>query len=154
MAKIWLISNKKTAWWFVLAVFLFILDRFLKNLALAGADYDILGRVLRFSFAANHGIAFSIPLGGFFLNSLIGLILVFLAVFMVKSWQEAKFLEAGALMLVFLGALSNLYDRFSLGFVVDYWDLAYFSVFNLADVLIFYGLAWYSWLKLKEKAKR
>jgi signal peptidase II len=45
-----------------------------------------------------------------------------------------------ALFLAFLGAFSNLYDRLHYGYVIDYFDLKYFTVFNLSDVMIIIGI--------------
>ena len=40
------------------------------------------------------------------------------------------------LFFTILGASSNFYDRLKYGFVVDYLDLKYFTVFNVADAMI------------------
>ncbi len=37
------------------------------------------------------------------------------------------------------GAISNIIDRLSYGYVIDYLSLRYFTVFNLADVMISSG---------------
>lgn len=37
---------------------------------------------------------------------------------------------------IIIGALSNFLDRLKYGYVVDYLDLKWFTVFNLADALI------------------
>ena len=42
--------------------------------------------------------------------------------------------------LIFGGALSNLYDRIFLGYVVDYIDLRVWPVFNLSDTCITIGI--------------
>jgi hypothetical protein len=39
-------------------------------------------------------------------------------------------------VLVLIGAISNLYDRLSYSYVIDYLDLKYFTVFNVADAMI------------------
>jgi signal peptidase II len=39
------------------------------------------------------------------------------------------------------GATSNLIDRFRHGAVIDFIDLGFWPVFNLADVAIVFGLA-------------
>ena len=41
--------------------------------------------------------------------------------------------------LIIFGAVSNLYDRLKYGFVIDYFDLKYFTIFNIADAMIFFG---------------
>ncbi len=46
-----------------------------------------------------------------------------------------------AIMLIGVGALSNLLDRFFVGGVIDYWSLFQYSTFNLADLEISLGVA-------------
>ena len=41
---------------------------------------------------------------------------------------------------ILFGAISNILDRFSYGYVVDYLELKYFTVFNLADMMISGGV--------------
>lgn len=43
------------------------------------------------------------------------------------------------LMLIFSGALSNIIDRLYFGCVIDFIDLKFWPVFNLADVYITIG---------------
>jgi signal peptidase II len=45
-----------------------------------------------------------------------------------------------ALGLVFAGAVGNLIDRIHLGYVVDFIDLTYWPVFNIADSSVTVGL--------------
>jgi signal peptidase II len=123
-----------------LAVFLLFTDRYLKHLVSAKYDYKIFGDWFQLDFAANYGIAFSLPLGGQALNWLVLVILfglVYFAYISLKRGSSGLFL---AIFAIFLGATSNLYDRLSHGYVIDYFDLKYFTVFNLADVMIFFGV--------------
>jgi signal peptidase II len=126
-----------------LAVIFFVgLDRFLKSLALASQEQqaNLLGQVLRFGFKANYYIAFSLPLAGRLLVITIGLIvvvLIFLAIYCYQRRADAKLLP---LSLIILGAGSNLFDRARFGYVIDYLDLRYFTIFNLADALIVVGV--------------
>jgi signal peptidase II len=43
------------------------------------------------------------------------------------------------------GAVSNIYDQLSRGAVLDFLDLGWWPVFNLADVAITLGVATASW---------
>ena len=43
---------------------------------------------------------------------------------------------AGCLTILLFGAISNIIDRIRLGFVIDYIDLKYFTIFNIADIMI------------------
>jgi signal peptidase II len=151
MANIWLNSNKKTASVLAVAVFLFVLDRYLKSLAFANFSYNIIGEWLKFSFMQNYGIAFSLPLGGILLNFLIGGIILGLLVWAGKSHKEAKMSQFYAILGIATGAASNLFDRLAYGYVVDYLDLRYFTIFNLADAIIICGVVWLIWLGVDKK---
>lgn len=101
---------------------------------------DFFYGILQFNFAENYGIAFGIGL-----NSIIILLLIFIALIiivhaLIKAYLETDFILITSLTLIFAGALSNLVDRFTHGFVIDYIDLKYFTVFNLADVMITMGV--------------
>jgi len=56
--------------------------------------------------------------------------------------------------LLFGAGLSNIYDRFAHGGVVDYvdWHCGFdFAVFNFADVTIDAAVVWILWLNFKQK---
>lgn len=150
MAKISQKINKEAAITGILAVFLLLTDRYLKSLAMANFSQNIFGEWLQFNFAPNFGIAFSIPLGGMFLNVFIALIVIALAAWGIVLYGEAKISELMAVMAIILGAISNLADRLAYGYVIDYLDLRYFTVFNLADVLICVGAGWVVWHGLEK----
>jgi signal peptidase II len=70
--------------------------------------------------------------------------LIALVVFIWMMREKAR-LELFALALVLGGALGNIYDRFTRGFVVDYADLHFgefrpFLIFNIADAAITIGV--------------
>lgn len=142
MARNWLSLNKKTAWVFSLAVFLFLADRGFKWLALDEYRLEIVGSWLSFNFVKNFGIAFSLPLGGIVLNWLIFVIILVLIYFAATSLAARRLGLFMALIGILLGSISNLIDRLYLGYVVDYLDLRHFTVFNLADVLIVASIGW------------
>jgi signal peptidase II len=127
----------------MIAIF-FIADRYLKYLALnrhLEQPFKLLGNIFSFNFTANYYIAFSLPLGGQILNILISLIilaliyLIFYLIFKKNNQKSTIFL----LTIILFGAISNILDRFAYGYVIDYLELKYFTVFNLADVMISLG---------------
>lgn len=127
---------------YIAIIFFIGLDRFLKILSLADSSrqLNLIGEILKFKFEANRYIAFSLPLAGNLLVAIIGLIifsLILAFVFYVRKREYNKLLPLG---LVILGAGSNLLDRIKYGYVIDYLDLKYFTVFNLADVMIVIGV--------------
>ncbi|MFA7365077.1 MAG: signal peptidase II [Patescibacteria group bacterium] len=137
---------------FSLIAIFFIIDRALKSLAIKNKEgFDILGDFLRFRFVANENIAFSIPLGGNFLFYFLSLILIVIFIYTVFLFIKKRSKEFLLFLALFLGALSNFIDRINYSFVVDYLDLKYFTVFNLADILIFFASLFLFIFYFKEK---
>lgn len=132
------LNSKKTAiLFFLLAVFLFICDRYLKFIALNSSEStNIIGEWLKFNFAKNYYIAFSIPIGGPILEIFISLIICVLFYVALKLAKKGDWLILGTLTIIIFGAISNLLDRFIYSFVIDYIDLKYFTIFNIADSMI------------------
>ncbi len=123
---------------FSLAIF-FITDRFLKNISLnLDPNINLVKDFFVFSFTKNYFISFSLPLSGPVLNIfivLMTLLLLFYLIFLILKEKEKR-VEIFLLLFIFFGALSNVIDRLSLGFVIDYLELRNFSAFNLADIMI------------------
>lgn len=125
------------------AIIFFIgLDRFLKVLALAepARQFNLIGEILKFGFKANYYIAFSLPLAGRALAILLILIISALILLALFYRFRQEFDKLPALSLIILGAGSNLFDRLKYGYVIDYFNLKYFTVFNLADAMIVIGV--------------
>lgn len=135
-----------------MAVF-FVTDRFLKSLALTmetGHFQTLVGSLLTFQFTANYQAAFSLPLAATWLKVIgatVILALLSYIIYLIKNKDRAdQLLPTG---LILLGAISNYYDRLAYGYVIDYWALKYFTVFNLADVMISWGALWLIWRTIK-----
>lgn len=141
-------NNKKTAS-LILAVFLFGLDRYFKSLALSGHSVRLLGDFLTFNFTPNPYIAFSIPFSGLVLNCLVLIIILGLIWHLIKNYAKSQALFVLIFSSIIFGAISNLYDRITFAYVVDYFDCKYFTVFNLADVMI--SLSVLSYLFVQKK---
>jgi len=88
-------------------------------------------------FVCNKNIAWSLPIAPtiFYLAWII-IISVLIYIFLkTKTYSQKIFL-----LLIFSGAVSNMIDRVRFGCVVDYIDLKFWPVFNLADVYITIGI--------------
>jgi signal peptidase II len=95
---------------------------------------------LSFHLEKNYGIAFGVPVPGTILMVLICAALVYLVYELIRAHaRQASTLVAG-LGMILTGTMSNLLDRAWPGYVIDYIDVRFFSVFNLADVLITLGV--------------
>ncbi|RLC39042.1 signal peptidase II [Candidatus Falkowbacteria bacterium] len=137
-----LLNNKKMALILTSAIFFIALDRFLKVLAknyFFNKKISLIGDILKFNFAKNYGIAFSIPFSGFILNLIIIIIILMLGYILFYSFNKKNYLLAGLLTIIVFGAISNMLDRAMYGFVIDYIDLKYFTIFNIADIMIVLG---------------
>lgn len=55
------------------------------------------------------------------------------------------------LVLIAAGTFGNLVNRISYGYVVDFIDFGFFPVFNVADMAIFFGVAGYAYVLIREK---
>ncbi len=131
-------KNKKTVLFYIIAVFFICLDRFLKLFAFqTKPDIKILGDIFKITFSPNKYIAFSIPLGGIVLHSILGVLTTAIIIWFIHALRKKDYLSSLFIFSLLLGASSNLLDRFQYGFVIDYLDLKYFTVFNIADSMIF-----------------
>ena len=135
-------------------IFFIICDRFLKFLAV-NSFFDepvrIAGDFFKLNFAGNYNIAFSLPLSGWWLNILIILIIIALIYNLLYLFLKQKYNQAVLLFIIIIGAISNLFDRIKFGYVIDYLDLIYFTVFNLADVMIVVGVVGLGWMIFRDK---
>ncbi len=124
---------------FAIVIFFICLDRLLKTLAIKGCEFKIIADILKFDFKANYHIAFSLPFSGAWLNVFIFLVIFALICFLARELKNGNEKIAICLFGVIMGASSNLFDRLKYGFVIDYLDLKYFTVFNFADAMIAAG---------------
>ncbi|MBW2991856.1 signal peptidase II [Candidatus Woesearchaeota archaeon] len=103
----------------------------------------------------NYGAGFSILEGQNWLFVLIALMFIFLIIFFYDRIEEDKLVQSGFALLLG-GTVSNLIDRVSYGFVIDYLDFKVWPVFNIADSAITVGAVLviiYYILKEKKKKK-
>jgi signal peptidase II len=105
----------------------------------------------------NYGMSFNIAFPSFLLIGLSILILGGLLIFFTHQAKKGSWNNALALSLLFGGAVGNLFDRITLGYVRDWILLFERSAINLADLWIIVGALGYIWLhrstalQLKEK---
>lgn len=136
---------------------LFILDRMLKKIFSAfSGEFSIWGDYFKLRLAFNAGIAFGVKINFFLLFFLYAVILLVLFWCLIKYyWRFNAGLPVAMaiffLTLIIAGAFSNLLDRIHFGQVIDYFDLKYFTVFNLADIMIVCGAAGLFLLNIRHK---
>jgi len=120
---------------------IFIIDQNIKSLFVEGFRYYT--ECIDFILVYNKGVAFSLFA---FLDEYlkyIQLLLVSGVLGYLLHLQKLCYALSGGVLLG--GALSNIYDRFIHGGVVDmvYWHCGFdFAVFNFADVMIDFAVLW------------
>jgi signal peptidase II len=135
---------------FLTLVGIFIVDQNIKMLFVDGFRYYT--ECIDFILVYNKGVAFSMFafLEGWLKYIQIALVLGVL----VYILYEKKVCYAFPAGLLLGGAVSNIYDRFIHGGVVDmvYWHCGFdFAVFNFADVMIDVAVVWFLVLNFKPK---
>jgi len=145
-----LTGSMKQAPWLLIAVAVVIVDLWTKSLASQMLQYGrpvVILPVLDFTLLHNRGAAFSFlsSAGGWqrWVFAVIALtVSVVLLVWTLQLKRHERWLSV-TLPLILGGALGNLYDRLTLGYVVDFvhfhWDGRYFPAFNVADAAITTG---------------
>ncbi|MEY4516243.1 MAG: signal peptidase [Pseudomonadota bacterium] len=142
--------NAKNAVWLLLSVLAIGLDQWTKALATSHLIYAEPVPVLPFlnwTLLHNYGAAFSFlsDAGGWqrwFFTGLASVVSLVFAVWLLRLPKNTTVLAA-AIALVLGGALGNVIDRASLGYVVDFIHVFYgdshFPAFNIADSAITLG---------------
>jgi signal peptidase II len=107
-----------------------------------------LGRLFRISYVTNTGAAFGLfpDQGG--LLVVVAFVVVVIIVAYYRHLPAERWLLHLSLGLQLGGAIGNLLDRVRYGYVVDFIDVGFWPVFNLADSAILIGvaiLAYYLW---------
>ncbi len=137
-------------WWLGLSIVAIILDQWTKWIAQTHLHYADPVPVLPFlnwTLLYNYGAAFSFlsDAGGwqrYFFTSLAGVVSVIFVLWIMRMPKQLIILPL-AISLILGGAIGNLIDRISLGYVVDfihfYYNNSHFPAFNLADSAITLG---------------
>lgn len=145
-------NGLQSLWWYTLALALVLLDQFTKGLATQALEYGQPLRVFSwFNLTLQHntGAAFSLlsDAGGwqrYFFTAIASVISLAIAVWLYLMPRGQRLL-AVSLALILGGALGNLWDRVTLGYVIDFISVHYrnyyFPAFNLADSAITVGAA-------------
>ena len=131
-----------------IAALVFALDQVTKflvveNIPLEGSLslYPALDRLLKFTFITNTGAAF----GMFAQMGLVFIVIAFVVIAGIIVFHHQlpteNFWIRLSLGLQLGGAMGNLLDRIVRGYVVDFVDVGFWPIFNIADVSIVLGVA-------------
>ncbi|MGK0171205.1 MAG: signal peptidase II [Gammaproteobacteria bacterium] len=139
--------------WLGLALFVVVVDQITKTWAQGSLEYHTpvpIAPMLNLTLTYNAGAAFSFlsDAGGWqrwFFVTVSSCVSVGLLIWLIRLRNTAALWLPLALALVLGGAIGNLWDRVSLGLVVDfvdvYWGTSHWPAFNVADSAICVGAA-------------
>lgn len=142
--------------WLWLSALVVVLDQFTKQWASAALGFQEPVAVMPFfnlTLMHNTGAAFSFlsSAGGWqrWFFTAIAIFVSVVIVFWLKRLKPQEVWVAAALALVLGGALGNVWDRATLGYVIDFIDVYagrwHWPAFNLADSAIVVGAAILIW---------
>lgn len=112
-----------------------------------------------FDLAHNSGFSFSTGSGN---GSLVGILVIGICVFIgLQIWRETVVARAGVLAAILGGAIGNLLDRIFRaddgplsGEVVDFIDVSWYAVFNVADMFVVCGCVVFVIYELRHRTDR
>lgn len=127
----------------------FTLDRITKELVqsimLHRQSIPIIDNRLYFTYVRNSGAAFGIFQGMTPLFVAVAVISAVAIMIYSRSIKRNDMLSQTALGFLLAGAIGNLYDRVQAGYVIDFIDIRFMPVFNIADMAINVGVAILFW---------
>ena len=132
---------------YVVAIVLVLIDQIIKFIVVNNAHkmpLKILDGFLKFTYCENRGVAFSLGEGNVALFIVLNILLISLLIFYYEKKKE-NFNKLGSFFvsITMAGGISNLIDRVTRGFVVDFIDvneIINFAIFNVADIFITVGV--------------
>ena len=138
--------------YYLLFLGLVLTDQFTKQIFMSSFDLGqsiVVNPFLSWTYLQNTGAAFSFLAGGGMMQKSFLLVVSILVSIWIVIWtQRTPSIYRQKLTGQFLllsGAVGNLIDRAQYGFVIDFIDVHvnnfYWPVFNIADSLIFVGVA-------------
>lgn len=149
--KLGYLPNQRMLKWLWLSLLVFVLDQVSKLLIVKNFDLyesvELLPSV-NFTYVHNMGAAFSFlsSAGGWQRWFFVGVAIIATTVLVIwlRRLKPTETWMAATISLVLGGAVGNLYDRISYGYVIDFIDVYYqahhWPVFNIADSAISVGV--------------
>lgn len=102
--------------------------------------YVLFPNMLEFSFFGNPQFLFYLEPPIWIVSAITSSVLVFLIFQWFDAYKKKEYTLALFFGMIFVGALSNFYDRLFLGYVIDFIRVPSWSVWNFADMYIIGGV--------------
>jgi len=131
----------------IIAVIVIILDRIAKFFA-SRLTAPIPMGFFRLSLVRNTGAGFGILQGQRFLLTIVSLIVLAYLFWKWNTFEDKFYIPLGLLV---GGIAGNLIDRLAFGSVIDFIDLGWWPVFNIADSCLVISIVWIIVAELIEK---
>ena len=122
----------------------FIIDRITKAWAIGPMETGaLIDGVVGFRYAENTGVAFSFMSGMPWLVNLLSVVLIAVVTGLIFADRSFGRITQAGMWLIVAGGMGNLYDRLTLGYVVDFIEVLFmdFAIFNFADICVCCGAA-------------
>lgn len=103
-----------------------------------------------FELHKNYGIAFGISIYNVLIIPISIIITIFLLMEIQESLRLKKYNLSFFIGLIIIGATSNLVNRVTYGYVIDFISIYFFPVFNFSDLYIVIGVI-FCFLSLNKK---
>ncbi|CAM2802542.1 signal peptidase II [Hathewaya histolytica] len=124
-----------------------ILDRISKLLAIdlkGRLGINLIPNFLTLEYLENRGAAFGIMQNKQWLLIILTILIMIVLLYMFFRYRHESKILNYSLVMIFTGAIGNLYDRIFYKYVIDfisvhYKDVYYFPTFNIADIMVVLG---------------
>ncbi|PCJ21294.1 MAG: signal peptidase II [Candidatus Cloacimonadota bacterium] len=157
--------NKRFVVFWVTLISDFLLKIYFEKNFELGENVEVINGMFSLTLVYNTGAAFGIAKGFSWLFISMALITCAFILVYLALYKEEEPMVSWALVLILSGAIGNMIDRVTVGYVVDYLYVYYHTfnwwpVFNLADIAIDIGVGLiildiimdiFGWGKKKEK---
>ncbi|MGV8141182.1 MAG: signal peptidase II [Candidatus Woesearchaeota archaeon] len=142
-------KNVKVRGYYTLIFFLILVffDRITKTWAISSLKESKDFGILAFTYVLNTGAGFSIMHG---MNNLL-IIISLIAIIAIIYYN--KDIPRFSLIMILSGIFGNLIDRVTYGGVIDFINLKFWPIFNLADSMIFIGVVYWTIIIFKNDKK-
>ena len=141
------VFSRRTLTFAATALSVIALDRWTKQLAIDALlesgvrSIPLIGDIVKLTYVENRGAAFGVLQDQTAFFILVGVIVISVIIASYRYIPEPSWILNVCLGLQMGGAVGNLIDRIQVGYVVDFIDLTYWPVFNIADSAICVGVA-------------
>ena len=138
---------------FLNIILIILIDQIIKNQIIIKGNSELIENIISFTYTENTGGAFSIGEGHVNVLIIVNILVIGVIIALAYANKQWDFFTC----LILAGGISNLLDRITRGFVVDYIDITKiikFPIFNLADIFIVVGTIFFIiQIILKERGK-